>query len=68
MAWSWHYETSDGAQVAIEVPGAATSFPTQSEAETWIGETWRDLLDGGADQAVLCEGERVVYRMGLAAE
>ena len=36
-------------------------FPTQADAETWIGENWRDLLDAGVDQVTLLEGDRVVY-------
>jgi hypothetical protein len=41
-------------------------FPSQSEAESWIGESWRDLLDAGIDQVTLLEGDRVVYGpMGL---
>lgn len=44
----------------------ADSFPTQSDAESWIGETWRQLLDAGVDQVSLLEGDRVVYGpMGL---
>jgi hypothetical protein len=36
-------------------------FPSQAEAESWIGESWRDLLDAGIDQVTLLEGDRVVY-------
>lgn len=58
MAWTWRYERSDGTPVDNDVSQA---FPTQSDAETWIGESWRDLLDGGVDQVSLLEEERVVY-------
>ena len=58
MAWTWRYERSDGTPVEV---GTSQSFPTQSDAETWIGESWRELLDGGIDQVSLLEEERVVY-------
>jgi hypothetical protein len=60
MAWSWRYESSAGNAVEPATP-AARAFPTQSDAETWIGESWRELLDAGVDQVVLLEEERVVY-------
>lgn len=58
MGWHWRYERADGA--ATDPEGSA-SFPTQADAETWIGETWRELLDGGVEQVTLLEEERVVY-------
>lgn len=58
MAWTWRYETSAGTTVdGVSVE----SFPTQADAETWIGETWRDLLSAGVDQVVLLENDREVY-------
>lgn len=64
MPWSWRYEpaTSPAGPVSQE-------FPTQSDAETWIGETWRELLDGGVDSVSLFEDDHVVYGpMGLRPE
>ena len=58
MSWTWRYERSDGG--AVDSTGSQ-SFPTQSDAETWIGESWRELLDAGIDQVSLLEEERVVY-------
>ena len=58
MAWSWRYERSDGGAVD---PAGSQDFPTQSDAETWIGESWRELLDAGIDQVSLLEEERVAY-------
>jgi hypothetical protein len=60
MSFSWRYESLDGS----DVTGAGLPqerFPTQADAESWIGETWRELLDGGVDQVSLLEGDRVVY-------
>jgi hypothetical protein len=59
MAWTWRFETADGTEVVPSVE--PEEFSTQGDAESWIGEVWKDLLDGGADQAVLFEGETKVY-------
>jgi hypothetical protein len=58
-AWHWRLENTAGAEVTVaDVP---TDFPSQSDAESWIGEVWRELLDGGADAVTLFEGDREVY-------
>ena len=69
MAWTWRYEGPDGSEVQpAEGAPVAESFPNQSDAESWIGETWRDLLEAGVHQVVLLDGERKVYGpMGLNA-
>ena len=60
-AWTWRYERMDGS-VITEVPESAPAdFPAQGDAESWIGETWADLLAAGIDAVSLLEGERVVY-------
>jgi hypothetical protein len=65
MAWAWRYESADGGVVAGSVDGGpelpGESFPTQADAETWIGETWRELLEGGVAQVFLLEDGRQVY-------
>ncbi len=64
--WFWRLEASDGSPVGS---GCSQSFPSQSDAETWIGESWRDLLDSGVHQVVLLEEQREVYGpMGLHPE
>jgi hypothetical protein len=60
MSFSWRYQALDGS--AVDPAGLPQErFPTQADAESWIGETWRELLDGGVDQVSLLEGDRVVY-------
>ena len=60
MSFNWRYEALDGSTVtATGLP--QEKFPTQADAESWIGESWRELLDGGVDQVSLVEGDRVVY-------
>ena len=60
MAWRWRLEDTAGAAVQVDdVDGA--SFPSRADAESWLGECWRDLLEAGVDQVRLLEGEREVY-------
>lgn len=60
MPWSWRYERSDGSPV--EVPGLAEeTWITQADAESWVGENWRGLLEHGVDQVSLYEDGRLAY-------
>jgi hypothetical protein len=69
MGWSWRYEDESGAPAAAPDAPRIESFPTQSDAESWLGETWRELLDAGVVQVTLLEDDREVYGpMGLSAE
>lgn len=36
-------------------------FPSQAEAESWVGEVWPDLVAAGVDAVSLFEGDRLVY-------
>jgi hypothetical protein len=58
MTWSWRLESADGTTVDT-VP--TEKFPSQADAESWIGEAWQDLAAQGVDQVVLLEGDRQVY-------
>jgi len=62
--WRWRLEDESGGEVTPgegSTAGSAGGFPSQSDAESWIGEVWRDLLDDGVDQVRLLEGDREVY-------
>ena len=62
--WRWRFEDESGGEVSQADGGAAsgvTGFPSQSDAESWIGEVWRDLLEDGVHQVTLFEGDREVY-------
>ncbi len=37
------------------------TFSSQGDAESWIGENWRALLDAGVDQVTLLEEGRAEY-------
>ena len=44
-------------------------FAAQGDAESWLGEVWREMAEAGAEQATLLEDGRVVYGpMSLVAE
>jgi hypothetical protein len=36
-------------------------FPSQSDAESWLGEVWQELLHAGVEQVTLRDGDRKVY-------
>lgn len=59
MAWMWRFEKADGTEVEPAV--RPEEFTTQGDAESWVGEVWKELLEGGADQVVLFEGDQKVY-------
>jgi hypothetical protein len=69
MSWHWRLEDPSGAAVepssiGVEVP----STDNQGDAESWLGENWRALLDRGVATVTLFDGEEEVYGpMGLAA-
>ena len=42
-----------------DVPKEA--FGSQSDAESWLGESWRALLESGVDQVTLLEESRIEY-------
>jgi hypothetical protein len=61
VGWTWRYENSDGLVINPDEAPVAEMSPTQGDAETWLGETWRELLDAGVDAVVLLEDGREVY-------
>jgi hypothetical protein len=64
MTWTWTLETSGG-----EVQRRSESFESRSDAESWVGEEFGDLLEQGIDQVRLFDGDTEVYGpMSLHAE
>jgi len=60
MPWTWRYEKTDGAVVSSgDLPEAI--FASQGDAESWLGENWRGLLEAGVDQVTLLEDDRREY-------
>lgn len=67
MAWTWRFEKSDGTETEPAVQ--PEEFPTQGDAESWIGEVWQELQEGGTDQVTLLDDGATVYGpMSLYAE
>jgi hypothetical protein len=69
MSWHWRLEdpsgaTIDPATLGVEIPGS----DNQGDAESWLGENWRDLLERGVATVTLFDGDTKIYGpMGLAA-
>jgi hypothetical protein len=68
MPWTWRYEKTDG--VVVNAAGLQEAiFASQGDAESWLGENWRALLDAGVDQVTLLDDDRAEYGpMTLHAE
>jgi hypothetical protein len=60
MSWTWQLEKEDGTVVAARDLVKET-FISQGDAESWLGENWRALLQTGVDQVTLLEESRVEY-------
>jgi hypothetical protein len=64
MSWTWGLEKSDG-----ESAGRSEPFESRSDAESWVGESYPELVEQGVDQVRLFEGEKEVFGpMSLHAE
>lgn len=61
MSWTWRYRRSADSAGSAEGDDQSHAFASQADAETWIGETWRDLLTDGVDAVFLYEDGREVY-------
>jgi hypothetical protein len=58
--WTWSYLDADAMAMTGESLDA-TGFPSQSEAESWLGEQWRKLIDVGVEGVTLQHEGTVVY-------
>lgn len=77
MTWRWRLESEDGTDITGPDPATlpravgapeptptpldSPSHPNQSDAESWLGERWRDLADAGVASVTLLEDDRTVY-------
>ncbi len=60
MTWTWQLEKADGTVLASRGLPKET-FTSPGDAESWIGENWRALLEAGVDQVTLLEEGRTEY-------
>jgi hypothetical protein len=58
MTWTWRLESADGSELSSP---SSPAHPNQSDAESWLGEQWRELAADGVAQVTLFEDERRVY-------
>ena len=61
--WTWRYENSAGE--SVESSTASPSFPNQADAESWIGETWAELLADGVDAVSIPRETRATRAVAL---
>jgi hypothetical protein len=60
MTWTWQLEKEDGTVLSSRgLP--RESFGSQGDAESWLGENWRTLLEAGVDQVTLLDDGRPRY-------
>jgi hypothetical protein len=66
MVWSWRLEDPEGTALSTPVP---PTHGSQSDAESWLGEQWRELREAGVAQVTLLDGGAKVYGpMSLSEE
>lgn len=56
MAWRWVPDVAPTSDL-----GRDLVFPTQGEAESWLGEFYPDLVEAGVRAVSLYEEDRAVY-------
>ncbi len=61
LSWWWRLESSSGEVLPAGAEYGDLRFPSQGDAESWVGETWSALVDAGVDAVSLFESERLVY-------
>ena len=68
-SWWWRLEDGAGQEVKVSEEYADQRFASQGDAESWVGEFWRELSEDGVSAVVLFEHDRQVYGpMSLSAE
>lgn len=62
MSWTWALLGTEGGP--LEPPeqfANQLAFGSQADAETWVGQTWRELTAAGVDAVTLLHDDDVVY-------
>ncbi|PZS07414.1 MAG: hypothetical protein DLM55_10915 [Acidimicrobiales bacterium] len=67
--WSWHFYNDAHKHIMpqLESQDAKQAFSSQSDAETWLGEYWRQLRAANVVEVELTEDDQTKYTMSLAA-
>ncbi|WP_122260642.1 hypothetical protein [Ornithinimicrobium cerasi] len=58
--YTWVFQTSDGESLP-DLGLSSTAFPTQADAEAWLGQEWPTLADAGVEAVTLRRGGDDVY-------
>ncbi|SDJ13069.1 hypothetical protein SAMN05444157_1897 [Frankineae bacterium MT45] len=73
MAWTWQLESSadenessPGRSALAEIENPV--HPSQSDAESWVGEVWPQLAEQGVTQVTLFHDGNFVYGPMLLSE
>jgi hypothetical protein len=61
MAWTWRLEDADGATLSASTAPTVPAHASQADAESWLGESWRELREAGVAQVTLLDAGSVVY-------
>ncbi len=62
MSWCWQAVTRSGAGPLDPAElGLDQRFPSQGDAESWLGESYPDLMAAGVQAVSLYEEDRLVY-------
>ncbi len=68
MGWTWKFHDAAGGDLTTTADTSMTDtdFPTQADAESWVGEEWHNLVADGVDSVTLYEdGDRRYGPMSL---
>jgi hypothetical protein len=69
VTWTWRLEDASGAAVDLPDTPASPAHPSQADAESWLGEHFRELAEAGVAQVTLLDAGSEVYGpMSLADE
>lgn len=62
MSWHWQpVPRPDAGSIDTAELGLDQRFPTQGDAESWLGEVYPDLMRAGVEAVTLYEADRLVY-------
>lgn len=59
--WWWRLEDAAGQEVTVAGELGDVRFASQGDAESWVGEVFRDLTEQGVHAVTLFELDRQVY-------
>lgn len=69
MASTYRWMLLDAGAAPVPLDQSAGDFPTQADAEAWLGDTWPELAESGVAQVTLmCDEEPVYGPMSLSPE